>query len=153
LRAGWLRRPGVRDLRHHARGGRGRDRPRDRPRHLPDVRDDRRRRDGPAARMTEGLATTEFMSTWWVALIPLLPLAGAAVLGLFGEALQTRVGKKVVGAIAVGTVAFSFLLSLLAFFRLVGMDEHARAGGLGYTLLPWIHVGSLNVDLAFQIDP
>ena len=32
-----LRRPDVRDLRHHAGRGRGRDRPRDRARHLPDT--------------------------------------------------------------------------------------------------------------------
>jgi hypothetical protein len=29
----------------------------------------------------------------------------------------------------VSTVAASFVVSLVAFFRLVGMDEHARAAG------------------------
>ena len=47
----------------------------------------------------------------------------------------------------------SFVLSLVAFFRLLGMDEHARGGRLIANLLPWIHVGSLHVDLAFQVDP
>ena len=42
-----LRRPDLRDLRHHARRRRGGDRPRDRARHLPELRDDRRRGDGP----------------------------------------------------------------------------------------------------------
>ena len=93
------------------------------------------------------------VSAPFVALIPLLPLAGAILLGLAGERLQQRRGKGIVGAIAVATVGVSFLLSVLAFFRLVGMDEHGRGGGLIANLLPWIHVGSLQVDLAFQIDP
>src|SRR5262249_53552094 len=126
-------------------------------RHLSDVRDDRRRRHGSAARMTEvghaAAALVEPVSASFVALIPLLPLAGAIVLGLFGERLQAARGKGMVGAFGVATVATSFVLSLRAFVRLVGMDEAARAGGLGYKLLPWIHVGSLNVDLAFQVDP
>jgi NADH-quinone oxidoreductase subunit L len=98
-------------------------------------------------------AAAEPVRAMWVALIPLLPLAGAILLGLRGERLQKTRGKGFVGAIAVGTVAVSFVLSLVAFFRLVGMDEHARGGGLLANLLPWIHVGSLEVDIAFQIDP
>jgi NADH-quinone oxidoreductase subunit L len=89
----------------------------------------------------------------FVALIPLLPLAGALVLGLAGERLQARMGKRVVGRIAVATVAASFVLSLVAFVRLARLDEEARANGLLATLLPWIHVGVLRVDLAFQVDP
>jgi len=50
----------------------------------------------------------------FVALIPLLPLAGAIVLGLFGERLQASRGKGLVGALGVSTVAASFVLSLLA---------------------------------------
>ena len=99
------------------------------------------------------IAAVEPVAAPFVALIPLLPLAGAVVLGLWGESLQRRMGKGVVGTLAVSTVTASFLLSVVALFRLVGMDEHARAGGLVANLLPWIHVGSLQVDLAFQIDP
>jgi NADH-quinone oxidoreductase subunit L len=98
-------------------------------------------------------AATAVVSAPWVALIPLLPLAGAILLGFRGERLQKRSGKGVVGWIAVATVGTSFLVSLIAFFRLLALDEHARAGGLVANLLPWIHVGSLNVDLAFQVDP
>jgi NADH-quinone oxidoreductase subunit L len=98
-------------------------------------------------------ALAEPVSAPFVALIPLLPLAGAIVLGLAGERLQARRGKGFVGALAVGTVSVSFLLSVVAFVRLLGMDAHARGGGLIANLLPWIHVGSLHVDLAFQIDP
>ncbi|HXJ37121.1 MAG TPA: NADH-quinone oxidoreductase subunit L [Candidatus Eisenbacteria bacterium] len=89
----------------------------------------------------------------YVALIPLLPLAGAIVLGFFGERMQARLGKQAIGTLAVATVTASFVLSLVAFLQLVGMEEHAREGGLLVTLLPWIHVGTLHVDLAFQVDP
>ncbi len=45
------RRPGLRPLRHRARGRRGRRRPRHRPRHLPHLQDHRRPRRGPDARV------------------------------------------------------------------------------------------------------
>jgi NADH-quinone oxidoreductase subunit L len=47
-------------------------------------------------------------------LIPLLPLAGAAINGLLGRKL--RFPETVIGAIAVGTIALSFLLSLAAVY-------------------------------------
>ncbi len=99
------------------------------------------------------MSETHVAQTPYVALIPLLPLAGAIVLGFFGERMQARLGKHAVGTLAVATVTASFVLSLIAFLQLVGMEEHAREGGLLVTLLPWIHVGTLNVDLAFQVDP
>ncbi|HEX8890230.1 MAG TPA: NADH-quinone oxidoreductase subunit L [Pyrinomonadaceae bacterium] len=45
-------------------------------------------------------------------LVPLLPLAGAAVNGLLGR--KFRFSEKLVGAIGVGSVALAFLLSILA---------------------------------------
>ncbi len=87
----------------------------------------------------------------WVALIPLLPLAGATVLGLAGAWLQRAFGKGVVGAIACGTVAASFVLSVAAFLQLVGLDPEHRL--LLARLFPWIHVGSLAVDVSFAVDP
>src|SRR5262249_42993053 len=139
-------RPGVRDLRHHARRRRGGDRPRDRARHLPGLRDDRRRGDGPPAAMNE-----HAMAAGWVALIPLLPLAGAALLGLFGPRLQERLGKGAVGFVACGTVACSFVLSVAAFLQLTGLEPEHRL--LLADLFPWIHVGTLNVDVSFAVDP
>ena len=89
----------------------------------------------------------------YVALIPLAPLAGAVVLGLGGAAIQRRFGKGVVGGLACGTVALSFVLSLVAFAQLAGLDAEERMPGLVARLFPWIHVGSLNVDVAFAVDP
>ena len=45
-------------------------------------------------------------------LVPLLPLAGALVNGLLGR--KFRFSEKLIGGIAVGTVALSFLLSVMA---------------------------------------
>src|SRR5258706_2311258 len=50
----------------------------------------------------------------YIWLVPLLPLAGAAVNGIFGRWL--RFPEKVIGGIAVGTVALSFLISLAAIY-------------------------------------
>src|SRR3989454_5445037 len=48
----------------------------------------------------------------WV--VPLLPLAGAAINGIFGR--WFRFPEKLIGGIAVGTVALSFLISLAAVY-------------------------------------
>ena len=93
------------------------------------------------------------ISAGYVALIPLAPLVGAAVLGLGGAALQRRLGKGPIGLIACGTIALSFVLSLVAFVQLLGLEPEHRVPGLLADLLPWIHVGGLHVDIAFAVDP
>src|SRR5687768_7489420 len=50
----------------------------------------------------------------YIWLIPLLPLAGAAINGLLGR--KFRFSEKVVGAIAVGSIALSFLLTVAAIY-------------------------------------
>src|SRR5438876_4260600 len=50
----------------------------------------------------------------YIWLVPLLPLAGAAINGVFGR--WFRFPEKLVGGIAVGTVALSFLISLAAVY-------------------------------------
>ena len=96
--------------------------------------------------MTEAHVT----AAGYVALIPLLPLAGAATLALAGAPLQKRFGKGLVGWLACATVGASFVLSVAAFLQLVGLPEHDRL--LLARLFPWIHSGSLHADVAFQVD-
>jgi NADH-quinone oxidoreductase subunit L len=96
-------------------------------------------------------AASHATAAGFVALIPLLPLAGALALGLGGATLQRRFGRGPVSAIACGTVGMSFGLSVLAFFKLVGLEAEHRL--LLANLFPWIHVGSLQVDVAFAVDP
>ncbi len=55
-------------------------------------------------------------------LVPLLPLAGAAINGLLGR--KFRFSEKLVGAIGVGSVALAFLLSVGAIIS-YGFGEHA----------------------------
>ncbi len=83
--------------------------------------------------------------------IPLLPLLGAIVNGLGGVWIQKHLGKKVVGVIACAMPALGFVLALRAFVDLVGLESSERI--LLDTVFPWIHVGILNVDVAFQVDP
>jgi len=87
----------------------------------------------------------------YVGAIPLLPLAGAVVLGLGGAPLQRRFGKLPVSVLACGTVATSFVLSVVAFFQLAGLAPEHRL--LLADLFPWVRVGTLNVDVAFGVDP
>ena len=56
-------------------------------------------------------------------LIPLLPLAGAALLGAIGR----RLGERAVGAVAIGSVALAFVLSVSVVFDYVTNHhgEHA----------------------------
>src|SRR5437660_11841126 len=50
----------------------------------------------------------------YIWLVPLLPLIGAAINGIFRR--WFRFSEKLVGGIAVGTVALSFLISLAAVY-------------------------------------
>src|SRR6185369_4551198 len=58
-------------------------------------------------------------------LVPLLPLAGAAINGIFGR--WFRFPEKLIGGIAVGSVALAFLISLTAVYS-YGLAE--RRSGL-----------------------
>ncbi len=57
-------------------------------------------------------------------LIPLLPLAGAALLGAIGR----RLGERAVGAVAIGAVALAFVLSVSVVFEYVTNHHGGHAG-------------------------
>src|SRR5215213_4823603 len=78
----------------------------------------------------------------YIWLVPLLPLLGAAVNGLLGGRL--RFSERLVGSIAVGSVALAFLISLLAVWS-YGFGGDARwpkpyltseDGAFSYTWIP-----------------
>jgi NADH-quinone oxidoreductase subunit L len=58
----------------------------------------------------------------YIWLVPLLPLAGAAINGLFGR--KFRFSEKLIGGIAVGSIALSFLITLAAVYS-YGFSTHA----------------------------
>ncbi|MFQ5479147.1 MAG: NADH-quinone oxidoreductase subunit L [Candidatus Binatia bacterium] len=83
--------------------------------------------------------------------IPLVPLFGALVNFFFGTRIQKRAGRAGVALVACGASLLSFVLVAVSFLRLVGSPESSRLfiDRLG----AWIHIGSLDVALAFQFDP
>jgi NADH-quinone oxidoreductase subunit L len=78
--------------------------------------------------------------------IPLLPLFGAMINGLAGH----RLPRGVVGTIASALPIGSFLLAVLAYRQLVGMDPDARA--LQLTVYTWIESGVFSVPFALRLD-
>ncbi|HEV7398452.1 MAG TPA: NADH-quinone oxidoreductase subunit L [Pyrinomonadaceae bacterium] len=116
----------------------------------------------------------------YIWLVPLLPLLGAAINGLLGRAL--RFSEQIIGGIAVGSVALSFLIALSAVYS-YGFGSEARwpnafvtseGGAFKYDWIPGGAVrltagqqtseagkpqlptnrGSvLNVEWSYQLDP
>ena len=81
----------------------------------------------------------------FLCLIPLLPFLGAASCLLLGR----RLGHSLVGVLASGVIAGSFFLSLYAFLQLTSLPSGAA---LIENVYPWIHAGSLQIDVAFRVD-
>lgn len=84
----------------------------------------------------------------YIWLVPLLPLLGAAINGLLGR--KFRFSEKLIGSIAVGSIALAFLLSVMAVWS-YGFSNDARwpkpyltseDGGFKYT---WIPGGALEI--------
>ncbi|HWP54644.1 MAG TPA: hypothetical protein VN476_10960, partial [Pyrinomonadaceae bacterium] len=119
----------------------------------------------------------------YIWLVPLLPLAGAAINGIFGR--WFRFSEKLIGGIAVGSVALAFLISLTAVFS-YGFSGNALwpnpyvttqtaftwipAGAVKQTLgetsesttisvanhpvtVAKPHASGLNIEWSYQLDP
>ena len=78
------------------------------------------------------------------AFAPLLALIGALINGLFGRSLKEPV-PGIIGTVAVGA---GFLLSLVAFFALMGREE-----GVSVALWPYLTAGDFRLDVGFLLDP
>ena len=79
-------------------------------------------------------------------LIPLLPLAGAALNLLLGR----RLGKAA-GSLATGLVGLGFVLAVAALLDLLGLPADQRVHVAN--LFDWITVGTFSVDVALRVDP
>src|SRR5690349_16992542 len=106
----------------------------------------------------------------YIWLVPLLPLAGAAINGIFGR--WFRFPEKLVGGIAVGTIALAFLISLTAVYS-YGFGSEPQwpkpyvttqaaftwiPGGAVSQTLGYSAQGSpagslLNIEWSYQLDP
>lgn len=78
-----------------------------------------------------------------VYLVPLFPLLGFLVNGLFRKSLS----KSMIGIIGSGAMLASFVVSLLIFF------DVKNGGGATVHLFNFIHVGSLIIPFEFLVDP
>ena len=80
-------------------------------------------------------------------LIPVLPLAGALINLILGR----KLGDPRAGWVATIATASSFLVTVLAYFEMLGLPAEERSHVA--TMFSWIRVGSLQVDLAVLADP
>ncbi|MBI3940990.1 MAG: NADH-quinone oxidoreductase subunit L, partial [Acidobacteria bacterium] len=80
-------------------------------------------------------------------LIPVLPLAGAALNGILGRLL----GRKLISAISCGLVGLSFVIALGCFQALAGVPPSQRH--FVQTLYVWISAGSFQARFSFLLDP
>ncbi|MCB9913750.1 MAG: NADH-quinone oxidoreductase subunit L [Planctomycetes bacterium] len=93
---------------------------------------------------------------WW---IPALPLLGSALAGVLHfltlRARRSAPDAKGPGALAwplaCAAVGLSFVLSLVAFNTLRGLEESARV--LESAPWPWIDAGSMQVAVSMVVDP
>lgn len=80
-------------------------------------------------------------------LIPLFPLVGFFITGLFGKKLKS---EALVGGIASAAVALSFGVAVSLLFALIGLPAEERTHVTHvYT---WISAGTFSIDVAYQID-
>jgi NADH-quinone oxidoreductase subunit L len=93
----------------------------------------------------------------YIWLIPLLPGIGAAVNGLIGIRSFSR---RTAGAVGVATMSVALVLSVVAFFQLLGLPADARAYDV--TIAQWIPriplqtahgIGGFEVPWGFRLDP
>ncbi len=83
----------------------------------------------------------------WIWLTVALPLVGFLVNGAL--ALRRSPGKTVPSVVGVGTVGAAFVVAVLAFLEARAQPLHEA---VIVPLWSWMPVGTLRVDLAFQVD-
>ena len=91
------------------------------------------------------------IQTDFIRWIVFLTLLGAIVNGVLGAKIQKSFGKGAIALLACAPVVIAFGLSLYAFFVLKTLEPEKRF--LIDNLYRWIDLGSLQVDMAFLIDP
>jgi len=77
--------------------------------------------------------------------IVILPLAGV----LFHAFAAPRLGRKASHLVGPAVVGVAFLVALVAFFRLLGLEE---GGALADRMFPWIEAGRLKVIAGLRFD-
>lgn len=83
----------------------------------------------------------------YAALIPLFPLVGFLITGLFGRKLKS---EKLVGTIASAAILASFAIAVSVFMGLMARPAEERS--VVVPIYSWIATGSFSVDIAYQFD-
>src|SRR5215467_8245843 len=79
-------------------------------------------------------------------LIPILPLVGAAINGIFGK----RLSKGTISTIAVGSVGLSFLMSIREFIAVLNVPEGELP--ILHDYFTWIQAGRFQAQFGFMLD-
>jgi len=80
-------------------------------------------------------------------LIPLFPLIGFFINGLFGRSFP----EKLIGWIGAGAIGASFVVAALIFVELIGLEPGSRS--VQKVVYTWMLSGDLNVPIGFLVDP
>ena len=98
-----------------------------------------------AISFTPQLAASPITEILW--LIPAVPIVASGMTALFKQPQ-----RKTAATLAIGTLSFSLLLSLVAFVHVVSGWAHGIAvrETVNFT---WIQLGAANVDLGWILDP
>ena len=86
-----------------------------------------------------------FDNVW---LIPLFPLIGFLINGLFGKKIKN---EKIIGAIGSLMVFCSFVVAVMTFISLISRPGEERT--INVPIFTWIKSGTFQADIAFLIDP
>lgn len=86
-----------------------------------------------------------FDNVW---LIPLFPLIGFLINGLFGKKIKN---EAVIGGIGTLMIFMSFIVSCGILMQMIGLPPEQRV--FEKVIFPWIHSGNLKADMAFLVDP
>lgn len=81
-----------------------------------------------------------------VYLIPLIPLLGFLILGLFGKAIKKEV---IIGIIGSGAVGLSLLLAILIFIEML---SNPISSPHIVTIYKWFEAGGFSISISYQID-
>ncbi|OGQ59124.1 MAG: hypothetical protein A3J24_09195 [Deltaproteobacteria bacterium RIFCSPLOWO2_02_FULL_53_8] len=83
----------------------------------------------------------------YVWLVPLLPLIGAIINGVFGS----RLSKTTVGVIASVMMGVSFVIACSIFVKIISLPADERS--FVVSVYNWMTSGSFSVDINFLVDP
>ena len=86
-----------------------------------------------------------------IPLVPILPLVGALIIGLFGKRIQATIGEFATGVLGCAMPGLAALISFGSFFELIARPATDRI--IVSHLAPWVSVADFQVEWAFRYDP